>query len=299
MNKRNMNMLDKTRTYVHPEFTSQKIAGKWLEEQIQRSKKCPFALVVTINTHLANALLVHNKENRNIMDISALKKDLTEGHMVLNGQAIIMSVTGELNDGQHRCQAVVETNTFYETVLVFGVTRASRKTLDGRPHTSAQLYKTTVTKNEKTIVATTKMWLEYKRNEHVSDRNSSPIGKTEIVREASANSLIAVSVDFTYPITHKTIRNDSLIAFFHYLISRISPKEVANDFIERLCSGSNLPPKSPILYARTALMDKKKKEGNRVKAELLFKCWNAFVSGESVTRLSLTGETLPSLKSSY
>ena len=108
-------------------------AEAWLDRNVARAratgKFCEFFLITPA---IAKVLLANNNKNRTLV-ISGVRKwaeALKSGDWEDNGETIKVADTGELNDGQHRLTAVVETGIPLATFVAFGLSRESRKTVD-------------------------------------------------------------------------------------------------------------------------------------------------------------------------
>lgn len=104
----------------------------WLDDHIAASKRKPNAEVVTLVPALAALLLERNPVNRPISksNASELRQDVASDRFMFNGESIVVSDTGVLLDGQHRCKIVVDTGIPIETVIAFGPKEAARFTID-------------------------------------------------------------------------------------------------------------------------------------------------------------------------
>lgn len=282
---------------------SKKDALEWFSIQVARgklafSKNDLHFVTAFLDPPLAEILLERNPMNRYLQsrNLAGLKSELTEGRMTLNGESIIISPDGELNDGQHRCHAVFDTKLSYKTAMVFGASRDSRNTTDGGvPRTPKQLGAMNNVQHPSTMGAASKLLLEYRKKNRVCDNSNSPVTRTNIIGECIRNEKLGESVRFVES-TIKLIGNKSLLSFCHYIFAEVSSKEDADFFMMRLDKGTNLKDGSSILYCRNALTTHKKRyPGNRAKAELIFKCWNAHRIGNDILRLSITGDELPEL----
>ena len=108
-------------------------AEAWFAAATKRAKQSGvFSEITKITPAMAEYLLEHNPANRNISArlVNRFANEMTGGRWERNGETIIISDTDELNDGQHRCAASVASGIAFETVVVFGVSRDSRSTLD-------------------------------------------------------------------------------------------------------------------------------------------------------------------------
>lgn len=92
----------------------------------------PASGVFDLSPNLAQIMLSRNDGNRRVKagNLNRLMRDISAGRFVLNGETIIVSANGEVNDGQHRCLAVLLTGRTVKTVMTFGVSRESMRTVD-------------------------------------------------------------------------------------------------------------------------------------------------------------------------
>lgn len=106
-------------------------AREWLDEMVRRSRSEMFSGFYPLTPALASALLERNPDNRGIKrgKIDEYKSAMMDGRFVPNGESVIVADTGDLNDGQNRCIACVESGQTIKTNIVFGVERKSRMTL--------------------------------------------------------------------------------------------------------------------------------------------------------------------------
>lgn len=95
-------------------------------------EKGPFARMLTITPDLADYILQKNMNNRSISNPSVKKMagDIKNGDWQENGQSIIIDTEGNLNDGQHRLNAVMLAGKSIKTLVCFGVDRDTRLTVD-------------------------------------------------------------------------------------------------------------------------------------------------------------------------
>lgn len=88
---------------------------------------------VTVTPEIAQKYMLSNTRNR---ELKADNLRVLRAHMLgntfesLNGQTIVFSNTGVLLDGQHRLQALIETNSTYDFVVIEGVDEDAFTTID-------------------------------------------------------------------------------------------------------------------------------------------------------------------------
>jgi hypothetical protein len=103
---------------------------------LMRGRSEVFTVVADVTPDLAERLLALNVENRPVRWNGALRcveayaKAMQRGDWRINGEAIIVSSEGLLNDGQHRLHAVVASGMAVPMQITFGVDRESRHTVD-------------------------------------------------------------------------------------------------------------------------------------------------------------------------
>jgi len=116
------------------------LVDAWVERQLKDGVHSKISQFCELTPELAQILLSKNDGNRRInsANLSAIMRDMSSGRWAPNGETIIISKDGLLNDGQHRCFAALLTNSCVETAVAFGVDRASMATVDiGRKRTGA------------------------------------------------------------------------------------------------------------------------------------------------------------------
>jgi hypothetical protein len=88
--------------------------------------------IISLTPDLALQLLKINTSNRPLKarSVSVLAKAIKRGEWSFNGDAIRVSRSGRLLDGQHRCQAVVEAGIAVMTLLVTGLEDDVFSTID-------------------------------------------------------------------------------------------------------------------------------------------------------------------------
>ena len=113
-------------------------ADQQLSEWLKRGASEVFTVSTMLTPQLARLLLDNNPNNRppqwgagrGTRSIVAYAGMMRRGEWALNGSTLVVASTGELNDGQHRCEAVILADTAVPVQIVFGVDRATRVTLD-------------------------------------------------------------------------------------------------------------------------------------------------------------------------
>lgn len=271
----------------------------WLDERVAKGKKSPLAEIINLTPVLAALLLECNPVNRPISKTGKgeIRQDIASGRYVFNGESIIVSDTGVLNDGQHRCLNVVETGIPIQTVIVFGPKEETRFTVDtGKSKTVSNFLAMKGRKYTHVLGAAVGMVLQAKENGYIAQGNEYIRPSKQAVL-AAADQLrgIDTSVEFT-SVAMKTVRSHAVLAFCHHMFWKASSREDADHFMIKLMEGDGLKKGDPILYCRNRLLGMGRGTYAGARAEVVFKCWNAHRAGHGVDHFKISGGKLPKLE---
>lgn len=251
--------------------------------------------MIDLTPALASLLLDRNPANRKISanQVERFSYEIMGGRWMFNGEPIIVSDTGELNDGQHRCSAVIEAGVPIPIVMLVGVPRGSRTTLDqGRTRTAGDyLFMEGHVKTPSLAAAAGYAWqyMTYGRLNPKSSRAT----KTEVMNFVAAHPNLVRSVGMFDSKRTRFLGGHSIFAFCHFAISQIARREDVDSFFFSMVEGAGLPKGDPALYARNRLTLMTGAREQNAKAEIIFRAWNAFRRGETVTRFHVSDGLLP------
>ena len=269
-------------------------AAKWLDDQVRLSQTGITCTVVEITPHMARALLARNPDNRKVSEttVSNIVRDINAGNFVVNGESIIVSNDGSLNDGQHRLCACIEAETAITSVVVFGPKRETRVTVDqGRNKMVGDYLAMEGHKDGNALAAAAAYILQWQSRNRLSSHMFERPTKGEVMAMVNSDPSVAKSVD---AIGGNGVAGRGLLAFCHWVFTNHSSRVAADRFVMSLISGANLLSNDPILYARNRLMAERRLKPNE-KAKLIFRAWNAHRRGESPKSLLVNerDSTLP------
>lgn len=275
---------------------------QWFHEKLQRAKKDgPFAELILLTPSIAKFLLDSNEDNRPIKlsSLSSLTQDIASGRFALNGETLVVSACGRLNDGQHRCHAVIETGVAVQCFIVFGVARSSRSTVDqGIARTSGDVLSMEGFPYANHVACVAGYILNYRRVGVLVPDSLKRVSREEIRKFCRENyaSLVEGYLFVREPSRRGGIRvaSDTLLAFCHYIFSQ-TDKEKANVFLDKLIRGIDLSDKDPIYVCRQRLVNCERRTPIAHKAQMIFKGWLAFVDGRTIHKIKLSGKSLSSI----
>lgn len=264
----------------------------WLDERIAAGKKKPLVEIVTLTPVLAALILEHNSSNRPISKRNAteLRQDIANGRFAFNGEGIIISDTGILNDGQHRCQAVIDTGVSIPTVICFGPKEDTRFTVDsGRSKTVSNYLAMKGRVYTHVLGAAAGYIVQWREHGGIYGSNDERRpSKAAILDAADELRGLDTSVEFTAP-AMKTVRCHAVLAFCHFAFVKKSGREAADEFMLKLIEGDGLRKGDPILYCRNRLLGMGRGIHAHVRSELIIKCWNAHRAGHGIDHFKLSG----------
>jgi hypothetical protein len=271
----------------------------WFEQHVEAGRKKPFSELVTLTPILAEILLEHNPINRPLSkpNVADLMSDVGAGRWTLNGESIVVSKKGYVLDGQHRCWIVKHTGVAIETFMTFGIDEEARYTIDiGKPKSAPNFLSMKGRKDTNNLAAAVGCYLQWRQHGYIRYSGGRPT-KTEVLAGADLFKGIDDSVALVTGATKRGLGSRSVLAFCHYVFWKRSGRENADHFMLRLIEGDGLKKGDPILVCRNRLTGNMHR-GNTAndRAELVFKAWNHYRRGETVTSLKLSGGKLPKVE---
>lgn len=264
----------------------------WLNQRIERGKKEPFSEIATITPDIARHMLERNEDNRPIRDrlVRQIASDIGHGLWQLNGEAIIIARDGSLNDGQHRLSAIVESGTPIQTVVMFGVARESRYTVDmGTARGVGDLLGMQGKKYGTLCASISTLYMGYKRGVYTyggSKGVKSEIPTKQAVHRfyTTQSKAIDRAAERVGPNVYFCKNTPTVWGVAYIIMSKIDPS-AAEEFFHKAATGENLKRGDAILTMRTHFMEMGGlKLRPHQKLELVLRYWSAWRAGKSVLR---------------
>lgn len=289
----------KAKAAAHHTISGTRAASLWLSQEVIKAATKLTTQVIDLTPDLATAMLERNPENRKLSDaqVDQFARDIVSGNWAFNGESIIVSSDGLLNDGQHRCAAVVKAKKSIPVVLVVGAERETRTTLDqGKNRLISDYLAMDGHVGAPILASAAYIAWQVERYGFTTRASSFRPTKGELMAFIAANGSIERSVQRIPQYGVKKIGGRPSLAFCHWHLSKWANPTDAEYFIEKLLTGHDLKKGDPILYIRNRLMNL---AGLTVaeRVELIIRGWNLWRRGEAnVTRIPLTGGKLPDVE---
>lgn len=263
----------------------------WFEAKVKKAKRTGkmHSEARKVSPAFAKWLLEkHNVNNRGLRrrKINTYKNDIISGKWILHSQGVSVTDTGQVNNGQHRYTAIVETDCPAELYFTFGERREAYDVID-----------TNGTRGG----ADTLHVIGYKNANHLASAIrllhticTSPglhnvvIPNHEIGDLCKKYSGIENCVPFGKRIQNKLRCGSAPMTVAAYFISKGSHAARLNDFFSLLVQGNVARSRSPILFLRDALLSKRLTTSNgtnsgvRIAATAIL-TWNRWVTGKSAS----------------
>lgn len=266
----------------------------WFHAMVAASQDSVRTEVVTLTPTLASELLKNNDRNRSVRQtkVQQYTADITAGRWVFNGEPLIVSRNGLLNDGQHRAYAVIDANTPIQTLIVFGVDRDSRTTIDqGGARGAADYAQMEGLQNAATATSIARMVMAFERANGLHLSKTKEVTNAEIMDRLYSDPKIAEAAHFAVGTARHANKYaaGTVLGFCFYMLSRINPGE-AQAYMDEVCLGEGLRRGDPAHTVREKLLDEGKARDR--KASIIFRGWNFRRRGRKVQPNGLKS-TLP------
>lgn len=265
----------------------------WLAQRVAKGREAPFCEIAAITPAIATHLLERNDDNRPISEkqVAHICTDIARGYWELNGESIIVAKDGCLNDGQNRLTAIVRSGETIQSVIVFGVSRRSRLTVDmGRQRSASQFLGMQHVKNASHAAGVAQLVDAYFKGHYAANGNNR-ISKQEILavydkrnKVIDAATSLVMNDKFA-----KSTASTALATAYVIIIGKYPTTGV--EFFEKLFTGENLKRGDPILYCRAHLIESgSKRLRTWEKLEAVLRYWVAWREGKKLAqRVRLQG----------
>lgn len=279
-------------------------AREWGVALRERSAHSKPGTTITVDVTPARAteLLRFNNNNRSVSEthVTKLKRDMLSGRWAFNGETIIISDTGEINDGQHRLQAVIESGMTVQMLFTLGIKREFRTTTNmARVKRVADLLAMEGITAGNTV-QTIANFLYAFENDGIShtfktqqaslvnpQRTPSKAALMSFIRDNTTDIKLAMSLITKHS---ERICAQTRLASMFLVIARFTDDwSAAEEFFSGIVSGAGLEKTDPRFVTREKLIDlKASRVGMAAVAEVIIRGWNAYRDKKPLNRISVS-----------
>jgi hypothetical protein len=248
------------------------------------------ARIVTVTPAMAEKWLAHNSHNRSVTmsRVDQYAADMRKGEWQINGEAIKISATGQILDGQHRVMAILEADVPVSTLVITGLPSEAQETMDqGRNRSFGDVLKLRGEKDYFALASAVRYLFFFEQTGIPVASGHRGASIKEMSRTLERNSEIRDSIRLASKLKKSWVPY-SLVAALHFLFASVAQAD-ADDFITKLCTGENHGTGDPTYVLRERLIREHYAGAGahvKVKTALIIKAWNAYRNGDTVLRLN-------------
>lgn len=274
-------------------------AEAWLDRQTRRGASEVFSIIVDLTPALASALLARNPDNRGVRSrVAEMQRDMESGRWQMNGEPIIVSVCGQMNDGQHRCEAVVKSGATIRVLMVFGVERETRYSVDtGVARTPGDFLQMRGIAQANNVAAAAGYLWQIEQFGRVPDTASIARHRPtkQQLQEVAVRlgARIRASMDAVPMGGAKKIAGYAqLVAVHAYLAEIVGDDRPVTEFMRALVAGDKRDDRDAVWIARERLMEEKRKRHvwPAKTMEVVIRAWNFHRRGARTGKIQIMGE---------
>ena len=254
--------------------------------------------LVRVTPVIAREWLKRNNNNRTFSRLQArvLAAEMLAGYWTENGESIIFDSVGELVDGQHRLQAVLNSGHEYIAPVVTGVQVVVRPTVDtGNKRSGGANLQMAGEKNAAVLSATLMLWKGYVAHDigaMTHPQQGPPERRTSIPRIMEylqewpeIRESVRASLALRPSGQGRALVPASEVALvWHAIVQSGSSPERADEYLSAVLSGFNLSADNPIIGLRRRLIDQARPGLKMVKRErmaIVLKTWQLWSTGQT------------------
>lgn len=257
------------------------------------------AKVEEITPELAKLLLRQNTRNRSLRqaDVDKYARDMKAGRWRTTGEAIKISESGVLLDGQHRLHAVIKAGVPVKTLVVWGVEDEAQHVMDtGAKRSVADALQLNGVKNAHLVAGGARVAMLWEsgrlhRAEGGMGYRSMAYTTSEVEQWLAKHLDFTDSVSLILRIRSRVPCPPSVLIAAHWHFAQTSRPD-ANRFFESLATLENLPSGSPILALYRALARVREKGLDiylHEYAKAFTRAWRYWRNGQSISSIVITG----------
>jgi len=255
----------------------------------------------------AKELLEANINNRRVRHevVSRYTKDILAGRWKEDtGEVIKISKSGIILDGQHRLYAISKANTPIFLHIAYGIEDSVSDVLDtGSVRSATDVFKLNKITNDSSIPSIIQTYYLLKNGHLTSGQKDMRLTNSQLLQKYYDNEILWQEVckkSHNWYMSFAKILNKSFIGGFYSVFKEID-SELAEQFMNELCTGINVSNETMLLLRNRLIQDKmsQKKINQTIKTIFMIKAWNCFINGIVLKKLAFDSERESYPKISY
>ena len=268
--------------------------------------------IIDISPALAEKYLGQNIGNRNLrtQKVKQYARDMRNGSWHTSGQAIQFDWNGRLIDGQHRCEAIIESGVTIRVLVVKGLDPQTREVIDtGAKRSGSDALKFAGFDRYPNLVAALARIADARENGFLKTSMATSIPtltNSEVISWAEANTDAVNAVALAHSTYKKLQITPSIWAYCLYELEKVDGP-LAIEFAHSTADmrgfvGRDDPRKVMLDIFQRAASGQRRKPGTAETIYIVFRAWNAWVAGATLRQIvpgktNTNGNDIPKLRS--
>lgn len=250
--------------------------------------------LVELTPSLAEQWLGHNLGNRNLrrQKVQQYAQDMRSGNWQTSGQAIQFDWDGRLIDGQHRCEAVIESGVTVRVLVVRGLDPKAREVIDtGAKRTGGDALRFAGFTQDPTVMAAVARIADARENGFLRTAMATSIptlSNSDIIAWAELNPDVASAIALARR-TGKSINiQPSVWAYCLYELEKVGANaavEFAESIADMRLDGKGDPRRVLLEIFHRAATGQRRKPGIAESIYIVFRAWNAWATGQALNQI--------------
>jgi hypothetical protein len=244
--------------------------------------------VRTVTPNVAKEMLNRNFNNRRLNEshVRFLSNQMKDNKWLFDGQPIRFDIHSRLLDGQHRLNAIVESETSQDFLIISGLPEETFQVMDtGKNRNGSDAFSILGHDNSAAIAAAITFIIRFKKGKFRKASGSDKVSNSDLLEWAKQNPSIHEDVKKSVKFYREfnKVLPLSIISSLYFIMKEIDTL-YADDFIRKLCTGLGLEEGSPISFLRKKLTEDKLNTAKlpmQDKLALIIKGWNLYRKGET------------------
>jgi hypothetical protein len=251
----------------------------------------PHLQIIRLEPWMAEQLLGANPKNRhmNVDQRKALAGAITRGEWTLNNDAIVIGVDGYLDNGQHRCGAVIEAGRAIDVPVMFNAPVGAEEFMDqGAKRTFGNVLQMRGEPNANLVASVTASvyWWETDRIPVSQSRSGPRPTLPQLLDVLDRHPAIRDSIQ---RVGSSPVITRTMAATHHYVFSMVDSAG-ADEFMDLLRTGEGLSEGHPIYALRERLLRERMKATGNItivaKSHFIHRAWHAWQAGATIHKMT-------------
>lgn len=253
----------------------------------------PSITLVDVTPALAEQLLGRNDRNRNIRSatVAAYARDMAAGNWLMTGEPIKVAPNGALIDGQHRLLAVIKSGVTVQMVIARGIPAESQRVMDtGDKRSAADMLKMDGHANASNLAASVRFAMALESEKPKESRNQSgKVTNSEVADFLAQNQDLEAAVAATLHYRNTIDMPPSITAVAWWTLVRLD-SEACETFFASIANNQTNgvgDPRNTLIQRLTSARKANERLPQTGQYSMLFRAWNAWVKGETLSKLPI------------